>query len=239
MGGSIQKPIFSQNVISVEERCIDLTDPSNLQSGKHSFIIATTESGQLIKYELLPSGHCEVDYEYQDWTPSQCFRKGTPKGHITVNEVTRFADKFFRKESSEHGVIDCRDNFKYTSQLKPAKEVDISHMFNCQQASRELFNEVCCESDTLLRNDYLLLLGAFTKKSARFKFMRPDLCHDLIVNHMSPQNEPNDDEIKKVLKLTELGEYGEKLKEDLDNKEELYFHSQILYEFIRSYKDNL
>lgn len=180
MGLGTSRPIMDQKVRYVEERCTDLRFPSNLQSGRHSFIVVTTESGELIKYELTPSGRCEVDYEYLDWTPSETFRKSTPDEEITVKQATMIFDSTYREKYSETGALDCHSISKYSLRLSDKEKKDYSVMYSCQHAARDLFNEICGTGEDFSRNDYLLILGRIAKKASKQNFARPDLCHNLI-----------------------------------------------------------
>jgi hypothetical protein len=145
--GNSNKSIFDQVIVLAEERCADLQDPLNLLSGRYSFLVVTTETGQKVKYEFTASGYCEVDYEYLDWTPSESFRKGYPN-ELTVRDATQIFDKNSTK----------RNLFK----TKP------------QHVVRDAMNELCNQEVSHTRDDYLKIVRELGTKSIRQSFLKTD-----------------------------------------------------------------
>ena len=212
MGTLYTKPILTQNIKLVEERCTNLENPSRILSSRHCFIVITTETGQKIKYEPMGDGGCEVDYDYLDWVPSECFRKFYLSDKVSVNEATTTINKSIYNGTFESGIFNCRDleknhSNKLEEEIKPGF-LDKVEGYSCQHAARDAFNKICKLDEELLRNDFLLSISEIASKSIRHRFLYSDYSHKRIANEYYQR--------KKNERLKDLEQYSKYIEERLE-----------------------
>jgi hypothetical protein len=125
-------PIDIEEVVYIEERCVNINDFTDLVSGKHSFLIATTSTGRQIRYEYnSSSAEPFIKYDYWEILPTSTFRKHLARPGLNVAQVTHIIRKHSLK--SEYSLS--------------------SH--NCQHVARDAYNEITGETEVMLRNDFL------------------------------------------------------------------------------------
>lgn len=125
-------PIDIEEVVSIEERCVNINDFTDLVSGKHSFLIATTSTGRQIRYDYeFSSAEPYIKYDYWEILPTTTFRKHLARPGLNVSQVTQIIRKHALK--SDYSIS--------------------SH--NCQHVARDAYNEISGETEVMLRNDFL------------------------------------------------------------------------------------
>jgi hypothetical protein len=126
------RPIDIEEVVYIEERCVNINDFTDLVSGKHSFLIATTSTGRQIRYDYeVYSAEPFIKYDYWEILPTTTYRKHLARPGLNVAQVTRIIRKHALK--SEYSIY--------------------SH--NCQHVARDAYNEISGETEAMLRNDFL------------------------------------------------------------------------------------
>lgn len=128
-------PIDMEEVKYIEERCVHLSDYTNLITGRHSYLIVTTSTGRQVRYDYnTSSAEPFIQYDYWEILPTSMFRKHLVRPGLSVAQATHIIRK--------HAIKSDYSLFKH----------------NCQHVSRDAYNEITGKTEVMLRDDFIHMI---------------------------------------------------------------------------------